>query len=58
MNHEGWSRRVRTEIEGRLSYLKMDAETDEQHRDVQRLWDLMNSICAKHDRKSAQKPNT
>jgi hypothetical protein len=48
-----WSSRVRNEIEQRLSYLRMDAETEEEKRDVQRLWDVMNAICAKHDRKAA-----
>lgn len=49
-----WSGRVRSEIENHLNYLRMDAETDEERRDVQRLWDLMNSICRKHARKVAR----
>lgn len=49
-----WSGRVRSELENRFNYLRMDAETDEERRDVQRLWDLMNDICGKHARKAAR----
>lgn len=49
-----WGGRVRSEIEQRLNYLRMDAETEEERRDVQRLWDLMNDICGKHARKAAR----
>lgn len=54
MNHQEWSRRVRSEIEPRITYLRLDAATEEQQRDVRRLWDLMNDICGKHDRKAAK----
>lgn len=47
-----WASRVRSEIEPRMNYLRMDAETEEERRDVRRLWDLMNDICGKHDRRA------
>lgn len=47
-----WGRHVRSELEQRIGYLRLDAETEEERRDVRRLHDLMNDICAKHERKA------
>lgn len=48
-----FSGRVRHDLEKRISWLMShEAETEEERRDMRRLWDLMNSICAKHDRKA------
>lgn len=52
--HKAWSRRVRSEIEPRMNYLQLDAKTEEENRDIRRLWDLMNDICGKHERKAAR----
>lgn len=52
--HGIWSQRVRSELEQKLNYLRLDADTDEERRDVQRLWDLMNDVCAKHARRAGR----
>jgi hypothetical protein len=50
--HGTWSRHVRSFIESQLVQLQREAETEEERRDVRRLWDMMNDICAKHKRRS------
>lgn len=49
-----WSNRIRSELEQRLNYLKLDAATEEEERDVRRMADLMNDICEKHRRRSSR----
>lgn len=51
--HDAWGKKVRYEIEPHIASLKREAETEEEHRDVRRLWDLMNDICSKHARRAA-----
>lgn len=47
-----WSNRIRSELEQKLGYLRLDAQTEEEQRDVRRMVDLMNDICEKHRRRS------
>ena len=43
---------VRHDLEKPISWLMQKAETEEERRDMRRLWTMMNNICAKHDRKA------
>jgi hypothetical protein len=43
---------LRHELERSFTNLDRDCETEEERRDVHRLWTLMNQICAKHRRKA------
>lgn len=40
------------DLERVLEALDRGCQTEEERRDIQRLWSLMNAICAKHDRKA------
>jgi hypothetical protein len=50
--HARWSGKLRSDLEGRIAQLQREAETEEERRDVRRMWDLLNTICAKHARRS------
>jgi hypothetical protein len=39
---------LRSEVESRLRDLLLGCVTEEEHRDIRRLLDLMNDICGKH----------
>jgi hypothetical protein len=52
--HGTWSRHVRLALESLLGHLMRDAQTTEERKDIRRLIDLMNDICAKHDRRSSR----
>jgi hypothetical protein len=43
---------VRHDLERAISALNGTCETEEERRDIQKLWSLMNAICAKHSRKA------
>lgn len=50
--HDQWSKLLRSQLEGTFGHLQRDAQTEEERRDIRRLWDLMNDICAKHTRRA------
>lgn len=50
--HAEWSRRLRSDLENPIVHLRREASTEEERRDVRRLWDLLNDICAKHNRRA------
>lgn len=52
--HDTWSKLLRSELEVRITYLQRGAQTEEERRDIRRLWDLMNDICAKHTRRASR----
>jgi uncharacterized protein with von Willebrand factor type A (vWA) domain len=43
---------LRNDVQARLRHLLLDCVTDEERRDIQRLLDLMNDICEKHERRA------
>ncbi len=50
--HGTWARLLRNQLEGTIVHLQRDAETEEEQRDIRRLWDMLNDICMKHSRKA------
>jgi len=53
--HAKWSGMLRSDLEGRIAQLQREAETEEERRDIRRLWDLLNTICAKHSRRAGSR---
>lgn len=49
---QNFARAVRLDLEANIERLLRQAETEEQRKDMRRLWDLMNDICAKHQRRA------
>jgi hypothetical protein len=52
--HDKWSKLLRSQLEGTFVHLQRDAQTEEERRDIRRLWDLLNDICAKHSRRASR----
>lgn len=43
---------LRHDLEGPISYLLQTCQSEEERRDVKRLWSVLTDICDKHRRKA------